>query len=172
MKPDHDDVIKWKHFPRYWSWLPANSPYKGQWRGAWMFSLICTWINGCVNNRAAGDLRRHRAHYDVSVMYRWLWRSFKILRPRQICRHFEDDVFKCIFLNENAWISLNFVPKFRIDNIPALVQIMTWCQLGDKPLSEPMVICLLTDICVTLPQWVKSLESGDTYTFAIELDHI
>ena len=47
---------------------PANSPHKGQWRGALMFSLICAWIKGCVNNREAGDLRRHHAHYDVTVM--------------------------------------------------------------------------------------------------------
>ena len=46
----------------------VKSPLKGQWRGALMFSLIWTWINGWVNNREAGDLRRYRAHYDVSVM--------------------------------------------------------------------------------------------------------
>ena len=45
-----------------------RSPHKGQWRGALMFSLICVWINGWVNNREAGDLRRYRAHYGVSVM--------------------------------------------------------------------------------------------------------
>ena len=70
----HDDVIKWKHFPRYWTFVrgiprsPVNSPHKGQWRRALMFSLICDWINGWVNTREAGDLRRHRAHYDVTVM--------------------------------------------------------------------------------------------------------
>ena len=63
--PIHDDVIKWKHFPR----SPVNSPHKGQWRGALVFSLICTRINGWVNNVEAGDLRRHRAHYDVTVMW-------------------------------------------------------------------------------------------------------
>ena len=47
---------------------PMNSPHKGQWRGALMFSLTCVWINGWVNNREAGDLGRHRAHYDVTVM--------------------------------------------------------------------------------------------------------
>ena len=47
---------------------PVNSPHKGQWRGAMMFSLISVWINGGVNNREAGDLRRYRAHYDVTVM--------------------------------------------------------------------------------------------------------
>ena len=70
----HDDVIKWRHFPRYWPFVrrihrsPMNSPHKGQWRGALMFSLICVWINGWVNNREAGDLRRKRAHYDVIVI--------------------------------------------------------------------------------------------------------
>ena len=48
---------------------PVNSPHKGQWRGALMFSLICAWINGWVNNRKTGDLRRNRAHYDVIVMF-------------------------------------------------------------------------------------------------------
>ena len=71
----HDDVIKWKHFPRYWPFVrgihrsPVNSPHKGQWRGALMFTLICARINGWVNNREAGDFRRYRAHYDVIVMY-------------------------------------------------------------------------------------------------------
>ena len=70
----HDDVIKWKHFPRYWPFVrgihrsPVNSPHKGQWRGALMFSLICVWINRWVNIREAGDLRRQRVHLDVSVM--------------------------------------------------------------------------------------------------------
>ena len=81
------------------------------------------------------------------------------LRPRQNGRHFADDIFKCIFLNENAGIllkiSLKFVPKVRINNIPALVQIMAWRRPGDKPLSEPMMINLLTHICVTRPQWVN-----------------
>ena len=70
----HDDVIKWEHFPRYWPFVrrihrsPVNSPHKGQWRGALMFSLICVWINGWINNREAGDLRRYCARYDVTVM--------------------------------------------------------------------------------------------------------
>ena len=70
----HADVIKWKHFARYWPFvrgihrLPVNFPHKGQWRGALMFSLICAWKNGWVNNGEAGDLGRHRAHYDVTVM--------------------------------------------------------------------------------------------------------
>ena len=62
----HDDVIKWKHYPRYCPFV--RGIHKGQWRGAFMFSLICPWINRWVNNREAGDLRRYRAHYDVIVM--------------------------------------------------------------------------------------------------------
>ena len=70
----HDDVIKWKHFPRYWPFVreihrsSVNFPHKGQWRGALMFTLICARMNGWVNNREAGDLRRYRVHYDVIVM--------------------------------------------------------------------------------------------------------
>ena len=64
--------------PRYWSFVrgihrtPVNSPHKGQWRGALMFSFICAWINDWINNREAGDLRRHRAHYDVILMPWWI----------------------------------------------------------------------------------------------------
>ena len=66
--------MKWKHFPRHWPFVrgihrpPLNSPHKGQWRGALMLSLISFWINRWVNNRKTGDLRRHRAHYEVTVM--------------------------------------------------------------------------------------------------------
>ena len=71
---NHDDIIKWTHFPHYWPFVrgihrsPLNSPHKGEWRDALMFFFICAWINAQVNNHEAGDLRRHRAHYDVIVM--------------------------------------------------------------------------------------------------------
>ena len=69
----HDDAIKWKHFPRCRPfvrgihWSPMISPHKDQWRGALMLSLICAWTNGSANNRGVGDLRHHRAHYDVTM---------------------------------------------------------------------------------------------------------
>ena len=72
--PAYDDVIKGKHFPCYWPFVqgihrsPVNSPYKGHWRGALKFSLICAWIDGSVNNPKAGNLRPHRAHYYVTVI--------------------------------------------------------------------------------------------------------
>ena len=85
--------------------------------------------------------------------------SINTLRPRQNGRHFPDDIFKWIFLNENVWISINislkFVPRGRINNMPTLVQEMAWHRPGDKPLSEPMMVRLPTHICVTRPQWVN-----------------
>ena len=71
----HDDVIKWNHFPGYWPFVrgihrsPVNSPHKGQWREALMFSLTCPWMHGWVNNHEAGYLRRHPGHYDVIVTW-------------------------------------------------------------------------------------------------------
>ena len=98
-----------------------------------------------------------------------LWRfhhhqSLNTLRPRQNGRHFADDVFKCIFLDENVWIllkiSLRFVPKGPINNIPALVQIMAWRRTGDKPLSEPMMTQFNDAYMRTRPQWVKINEAS------------
>ena len=97
---NHDDVIKWKHFPRYWPFLRGihrslvNSPHKGQWRGALMFSMICTCINGWVNNRDAGNLIHYRAHYDVTVMSvcakpkRWRCIVKKAFRNKKHCQCF------------------------------------------------------------------------------------
>ena len=71
----HDDVIKWKKFPRYWPFVreihrsPVNSPHKGQWRGALMFCLIYAWTNSSANNGDTGELKSHRVHYDVILMY-------------------------------------------------------------------------------------------------------
>ena len=92
----HDDVIKWKHFPHYWPFVwgihrsPVNSPHKGQWHGALMFSLICVWINGWVNNHEVGDLRPHRAHHDVTVMHHWLHiNNFRCCQRRK----YQNDIF-------------------------------------------------------------------------------
>ena len=80
-----DDVIQWKHFPRNWPFVrgihrsPVNSPHKGQWRGALMFYLICIWINAWVNKREGGDLRHHRAHYDVIVMWQAKYPCVRVL---------------------------------------------------------------------------------------------
>ena len=89
------------------------------------------------------------------------WAPLNTLRPRQNGRHFADDTFNRIFVNENVRIfikfSLKFVPKGPINNIPTLVQIMAWRRPGDKPLSEPVMVSLLTHIRVTRPQWVNNM---------------
>ena len=81
---------------------------------------------------------------------------FNTLRPRQNVRRFSDDIFKCIILNENVLIaikiSLKFVAKDPINNIPALIQIMPWRRPGDKPVSESMTVSIPSDICVTRPK--------------------
>ena len=102
-----------------------------------------------------------------------LW-SLNTLRPRQNGHHFPDAIFKCIFLNENIWIlidiSLNVVPKGAINNIPASVQIMALHQPGERPLSEQMMVILLTHICVTRPQWDKATNKSLFQAKAFEDD--
>ena len=81
-------TIKWKHFPHYWSFVwgihrsPVNSPHKGQWCGALMFSLICAWTDSRANNGDTFDLRHCHAHYDVIVMY---WRKKWIAGEIRCC---------------------------------------------------------------------------------------
>ena len=78
----HDDVIKCKHFPYFWNFVwgihrwPVISRTKASDAEIWCFPLICVWNNNWVNTGDAGDLRRHRAHYDVTVMYK-----FKTFKP-------------------------------------------------------------------------------------------
>ena len=82
--------------------------------------------------------------------------SFNILRPRQNGRHFTDDIIKCILLNENIGVSIippKLVPKGPFSNTAATVQIMAWRRPGGKPLSEPILVILLTYVCVTRPKW-------------------
>ena len=102
--------------------------------------------NSLVLSQGAIEPCRTPANQSQPAALEWETNSEPVintLRLRQNGRHFTDDIFKCIFLNENAWIlisiSLKFVPKGPINNIPALVQIMAWHQTGDKPLSETMM---------------------------------
>ena len=167
----HDDVMKWKHFPRYWPFVrgihrsPVNSTHKGQWRGALMFSLICVWINGWVNNREAGDLRRHGAHYDVIVMWNRTWhldtwpptgahvvftayrvqlnQSSNTSKAQQIWLVMADDIFKRICLNKTSCIFMHIplkcIPWDPIDNESTSVYIMGFCWTGDKALLKIMM---------------------------------
>ena len=164
----HDDVSKLKQFPRCWP-----------------------FVQGIQRSPEAGDLRRHRAHYDVTVMvlaccstptmlqpelnsdgtvliwsahctdfllhinFNRISHSFNTLMSRQDSHHFGD----VIFLNENVRMSIKISVEFvfkkgPMNDLPTLVQIMTWRRPGDKPLSEPMMVSLSTHICVTRPQRV------------------
>ena len=104
-----------------------------------------------------------------------VWYDINTLRLRWNEQHFADDIFKRIFFNENVWISikisLKFVPKGPINNIPALVQIMAWRCWGDKPLSEPMMVSLLMHICLTQPQWVKVVHVTESAIYKARLTH-
>ena len=115
-------------------------------------SLNCTWF-GCKALPYSFD----------SVAIQIKSGCLNTMRPRHNGRHFADDVFKCIFLNEKVLISIkisqNLVLKCSINHIPALVQIMAWRRPGDKPLSEPMMVKILTHICFTRPQWVDIYQS-------------
>ena len=118
----------------------------------------------CASSRV-GTSGKRCVHFNVTAV--------NTLTPRQNGRHFADDIFKWIFLNENVWIpikmSLKFVPQGPINNIPALVQIMAWRRPGDKPLSEPIVIRLPTHICVTRPQRINSFSRKISLEVASEL---
>ena len=111
----HDDVIKWKHFPRYWPFVreihrsPVNSPHRGQWRGDLMFSLICAWINKILSKQSWG-----RRFETLSLP---LWRHSnetiwsRAMKLGQNFHHIEEDIFKCIYLNENVCISIKISLK-------------------------------------------------------------
>ena len=94
-------------------------------------------------------------------------RCINTLRPRQNGRHFTDCIFKYVFLKENVRISLKIslklVSMVQINIIPALVPIMAWRRPGDKPLSGPMMVNLLTHICVTLLQWLNTFHLHETH---------
>ena len=104
---------------------------------------------------------RHYVNWNPATSPGLSQMGLNTLRPRQNSRHLADYVFKWIFLNENVWLSLKnslkFIPQVSINNIPALVQIMAWRRSCDKPLSEPMIVILLTHVCVTRPQWVNRM---------------
>ena len=81
------------------------------------------------------------------------------MRPRQSDRHFPDNMFKCILFYKNTWILIQISLKFKgtNNNIPALVQKMDWRRPGDRPLPDPIMVSLLTHICVTRPKWIKRI---------------
>ena len=146
-------IYRVTHNSKHIANIPASYVFIPATNGSYMIlmCLYCSWnyVVGvlCVQDRKFQDF-----------MNRYLLIHFNTLVTETNCHHFADDIFKCIFLNKNIWISLKislkFVPKVRINNIPSLVQIMAWSQPGDKTLFEPMMDSLLTHICVTRRQWI------------------
>ena len=108
---------------------------------------------GPVNSPHKEPVTRNMFPFDDVIMI-INGNSLNTLRPRQNGRHFADDIFKCVFLNENIWtplkISLKIAPKDPINNIPALVEIMAWRRSGDKPLSQQMMVSLPTHISISM----------------------
>ena len=141
-------------------------------RGRWVKKTFLSW-----NRAQVGNLKTSVTivcWMTCLLMMTWdplLPTQINTLRPRQNGRHFPDDNFKCIFVNENVSISikisLKFVPKGQINNIPALVQIMAWRRPGAKPLSEPMMVSLPTHICVARPEWVKVNPSSNCIYYKV-----
>ena len=132
-------------------YLRPNIRLSKQWWGWWFETPSC-------------PLWRHCNAFGFCVttgLHNCFTKGLNILRLRQNGRSFADDTFKRTFLNENViiaiTISLKFVLKCQINNIPALVQIMAWRWPCDKLLTEPMMIILPTHICVTRPEWVNIL---------------
>ena len=135
----NDDVIKWKHFPRYWPFVrgihrsPVNFPHKDQWREALIFSLICGRINGWVNNREAGDLRRQRAHYDVIVMDNiWPHRSGSTL-----VQELGTQRQKAITWNNIDWLSV------------------TSCCIHLRLISQEILEIFILNMCLTITDSIK-----------------
>ena len=148
--------LKLNHVSKRGHWLLKHKSHHVDWPFTWVQTVISH--ENQISIMAFISLVLSFTKPSAAIA----WRSeFNTLRPRQNGRHFADDIFTCIFLNENASIaikiSLKCVPKGPINNIPALVQIMAWCRPGDKPLSEPMMVSLPTHMCVTRPQWVNCM---------------
>ena len=112
---------------RYWPFVrgihrsPVNSYRKGQWRGALMFSLICSCTNGWINTRDAVDLRRHRAHYYVTVMFN---PSCDICLPGLLYLPLISSINKCIAIisetsHEKLW-------KICLSSIPTVSCVTSW----------------------------------------------
>ena len=168
--PEHDDVIKWKHFPRNLPFvrgihrLPVNSPHKGQWREALIFPLICAWITGWLNNGDAGDLRRHRAHYDVIEMKThlfflsfsslhnrpcviWWWRLFSPCVPSSWCQ-----MRGCfiMWLPYQHWSLARHTARHVVIGLlsqAARQRALRWHQNGDIPGQT------VTGWCCLVPNW-------------------
>ena len=145
---------EWSSFWKFWQVRNLRLPFHANVKEAEVL-VESSILNGekCLRWYESSDWPRMLGWDRIPNVSSWRGRYqwLNTLRPRRNEQHFTDDIFKCIFFNENVWISikisLKFVPNGPIKNIPALVQIMAWRRLGNKPLSEPMMVCLPTHIC-------------------------
>ena len=167
-------MVQWVALtPGFDSW-PRYSPHcyhradsrlgPSQWETLLQSNTVSHWLGANLVSALLPCTQYIIVHYYIIIIlvhYYTLASLLNTLGPGQNRRHFADDIFKCIFLNGNVWISikisLKFVPKGPINNIPALVQIMAWHRLGDKPLPEPIMVSLLMHI--TRPQFYISFFS-------------
>ena len=128
----------------FFSPVPVNSPHKGQWRGALVFSLICVWINGWVNNREVGDLRRYRAHCDVTVMDNL--HRFKFLLQHTMISHI---IFRQITsFKMGDEISQNLVASSAVNMslwqppvITVTIKLASWQLLTTLGFQGPQLTC-------------------------------
>ena len=187
---------------------PVGSPHKGPvtqkinsicWRHQAMVDKIYLIYKPTAAPLHRKELMWHKTLQTYQEVPELGWKRsesryiFTTSRLGQNSHHFPGDIFKCIFLNENVWlsieISLKFVPMGPINNIPAFVQIMVWRRTGDKPLSELMMFSLPSHICVTRPQWVlryarvlfdiialcvayiNNTEYGSTHIISVTIQH-
>ena len=147
----HDDVIKWKHFPRHWPlcgeftghrWIPLTKASDAE---LWCFLWSAPLINGWVNNRETGDLRRHGAHYDVIVMHQ----NNTLKLSRDICSgNHRCYCAKCLWQSNIAsnlkghtldrnylifyWISIKHYLRTPVNDKFSLAYIMDWCILEEQ----------------------------------------
>ena len=161
-------ILTLGHINWFWCQLLASQLYDCNW-----CHLSHQYVHGAKwsSLTPCGLLRWYMVSLNFHQWFRlWLAAcsapSLNTLRPRQDGRHFPDNIFKCIFLNENGRVSikfsLKFAPKVPITNIPALVQIMAWRRPGDKPLSEPMTVSLLIiygSLGLNELNWIKTVLS-------------
>ena len=134
----------------------------------WLINLPVYWLKSGVpeiTNQTDGLLGSIPCNTYNKQPLAWI-NSLRLSRNR---RYLADDIFKCISLTENVLISikisLKFITKCQINIIPALVQILAWRRPGVKPLYEPMMIIILTHMCVTRPQWVNNVTKCRTVPF-------
>ena len=148
-----------KQLSKHWWGWEFETPSSPLWRHSNVDEMLTVFLSISMYIVVHCTLLSEGSFYVNRSLNPWILNALApnmplTLRPRKFGPHFPDDIFKCIFFSEK--ISLRFVPNGPINNIPALIQIMALRRPGDKPLSEAMLVSLLTHKCVTCPQWVSS----------------